>query len=258
MQQYCSEAIVLHHIDYGEADRIVAFFSRDQGLFKGFARSARKSRKRFGTALEPFSQVRIHWTAPTRGELATLQEAELLDLRTGLRRNVKPLALAAYGCELVETLLGDKQAHPEVFDLLRAFLDHLADHGLSREARLLLELRMLVLAGYAPHLLHCAACNDSLPDEPVAFVPARGGALCPRCAAATDMLRVSPMTLGTLARSLKSRITLFEGFRFSERTLQEGRAVLAAALAPHLHRPLKSLSFMEQILAGQARVAAIR
>jgi DNA repair protein RecO (recombination protein O) len=66
------------------------------------------------------------------------------------------------------------------------------------------------------------------------------------------------MTLGTLARSLKSRITLFEGFRFSERTLQEGHAVLAAALAPHLHRPLKSLSFMEQILAGQARVAAIR
>jgi DNA repair protein RecO (recombination protein O) len=202
--------------------------------------------------------VRIHWTAATRGDLVALQEAELLDLRTGLRRNVKSLALAAYGCELVEALLGDGQPHPEVFDLLRAFLDHLASHGLCREARLLLELRMLALAGYAPHLLHCATCNGSLPDEPVTFVPAKGGALCPRCSAASDVLRVSPMTLGPLARSLKSPVTLFQGFRFSERTLQEGRAVLAAALTPHLHRPLKSLSFMEQMLAGQARVAAIR
>jgi DNA repair protein RecO (recombination protein O) len=258
MQQNCSEAVVLHHIDYGEADRIVAFFSREQGLFKGFARNARKSRKRFGTALEPFSQVRIHWTAATRGDLVTLQEAELLDLRTGLRRNVKSLALAAYGCELVEALLGDGQPHPEVFDLLRAFLDHLAHDGLSREARLLFELRMLVLAGYVPHLLHCASCNGSLPEEPVAFVPARGGALCSQCAAASDLLRVSPMTLGTLARSLKAPVTLFQGFRFCERTLQEGRTVLTAALAPYLNRPLKSLSFMEQMLAGQARLAAIR
>jgi DNA repair protein RecO (recombination protein O) len=66
------------------------------------------------------------------------------------------------------------------------------------------------------------------------------------------------MTLGTLARSLKAPVTLFEGFRFSERTLEEGHAVLTAALAPHINRPLKSLSFMEQMLAGQARLAAIR
>lgn len=252
------EAIVLNHVNYGEADRIVSFFTEEQGLLKGFARNSRKSRKRFGAALEPFSQVRIQWIAATRGDLGTLQEAELLDLRAGLRRNVNSLALAAYGCELVETLLGEKQAQPEVFTLLRAFLDHLARHGLSREARLLFDLRMLALNGYIPHLLHCSSCNGPLPEGQVTFSAGRGGSLCSHCNVKGDSLQVSAMTLGTLARSLKAPVILFEGFRFSEQTLMEGTALLWASLRPHLHRPLKSLSFMEQMLSGQERLAAIR
>lgn len=253
MQHHCLEAIVLHHVDYGEADRIVSFFTAERGLFKGFARNARKSRKRFGTALEPFSQVRIRWQSSPRGDLVTLQEVELLDLRADLRRDVNCLALAAYGCELVEVLLGEGQAQPEVFLLLRSFLDHLAEHGVSREARLLFDLRMLHLTGYIPHLLHCADCNGALPLEQVAFSADRGGSLCPRCALPGESLRVSLMTLGTLARCLKAPVALFAGFRFSERTLEEGGSLLRGSLAPHLTRPLKSLSFMEQVLSGQAR-----
>ena len=85
MQIRISEAIVLRHIDYGEADRIVSLLTLDQGLLKGFARGARKSRKRFGPALEPFAQVRVTWKDGGRGDLVSLQEAELVDLRTGLR-----------------------------------------------------------------------------------------------------------------------------------------------------------------------------
>ncbi|MEZ4485451.1 MAG: hypothetical protein R2864_12975 [Syntrophotaleaceae bacterium] len=60
------------------------------------------------------------------------------------------------------------------------------------------------------------------------------------------------MTFGTLARSLQSPLTLFEGFRFSERTLDEGGAVLADALRQHWSRPPKSLGFAEQMLVGKA------
>ena len=53
MKPEVSSAIILHHTDYGEADRIVTFLTPDHGRLKGFARAARKSRKRFGAALEP-------------------------------------------------------------------------------------------------------------------------------------------------------------------------------------------------------------
>jgi DNA repair protein RecO (recombination protein O) len=42
---------------------------------------------------------------------------------------------------------------------------------------------------------------------------------------------------------------LFAGFRFSPQTLREGGMVTAEALRPHLPRPLKSLLFLERMLA---------
>lgn len=245
-----SEAIVLRHTDYGEADRIVTFYTRDAGVLRGFARHARSSRKRFGAALESFAQVRLMWV-PGRGErLASLREAELVDLRPTLRMRLDALALAAYGCELVEELFGDGAPHPEVFDLLRAFLDVLSGSDGTRlpDVRLLLELRLLRAAGYVPHLLHCSECGSVAGAGEVVFAAARGGRLCPACAGSGVGFHLSPLTLGTLARCLKAPDDLFDGFRFGERTLCEGEAVLEDALRLHLARPLRSRAFLDRFL----------
>jgi len=251
MQTYVDDAIVLHHLDYGEADRIVTFFTPRHGRLKGFARGARKSRRRFGPSLEPFAQIRLYWTLPRSGELVSLKEADLVDLRTGLRRDLVAVALAGYGCELLEGLLGDGQEHPRAFALLQAFLDHLAARGGVPAARLLFELRLLSEAGYGPHLLHCCACGGTLAEGQTAFDIGRGGSLCQACAGSGAPLRVDLLTLGTLARCLRARPTLFDGFRLSSKTLQEGGAVLAAALGHHLYRPLKTLPFLERMLAAE-------
>ncbi len=246
MQIQSSEAIILRHLDYGEADRIVTFLTPDRGRMKGFARGARKSRRRFGAALEPFAQVNLQWTAG-RGEMVSLREAELLDLRAGLRIDLGRLALAGYGCELVEELLGEAQGHPGSFSLLESFLGHLALAGPSAEARLLFELRLLQEAGYVPHLLHCSACMLPLSAPQAAFDPARGGSLCPGCAGSAR--RLSLGTLGSLARLLRGPTTAFAGIRLGKTTLTEGETALTAALRLHLHRPLRTLPFLEQILA---------
>lgn len=254
MKLLSSDAIILRHLDYGEADRIVTFYTPEHGRLRGFARNARKSRKRFGAALEPFSQVRMHWTLSPSGDMVRLGEAELLDLRAGLRSDLTAIALAGYGCELVEELLAEEQGHGQAFALLRAFLDHLAEHGAAPETRLLFELRLLVLAGYVPHLLHCSECGGALGEVAAAFDASCGGALCLDCVSSASALRISPLTLGSLSRTLRSPMTLFAGFRFGLRTLEEGRGILAGALCQHLHRPLKSLSFLEQVEAGRDRL----
>jgi DNA repair protein RecO (recombination protein O) len=243
---HSSEAVILRHLDYGEADRIVTFFTAERGRLKGFARGARKSRRRFGPALEPFARVRLYWSEPRTGELVTLKEAELLDLRAGLRSDLAAIALAGYACELVEALLGEATDHPRAYLLLGAFLDCLASAPVTAESRLLLELRVLALSGYAPHLLHCAECGSALEPGPVAFDAGRGGSLCRPCAGGSATLLVDLLTLGTLARCLKAPLELFAGFRLSPRTLGEAGPLLADALHRHLSRPLKSLAFLER------------
>ena len=53
-----SEAIVLRTYPLREADLLVTLFTRDEGRIKGVARSAKKSKRRFGGALEPLTWVR--------------------------------------------------------------------------------------------------------------------------------------------------------------------------------------------------------
>ena len=244
-------AIILHHTDYGEADRIVTFLTPEHGRLKGFARAARKSRKRFGAALEPFAEVQLQWSTRGSGELVSLREAELVTLRSGLRRDLETLTLAGYGCELTEALFDESGIGVEVFQLLQAFLDHLDAFGYSVEARLLMEIRMLSVAGYVPHLQHCAACFGPLPNGPVSFSAARDGSLCPECDTGRVTLKVDRMTLGTFGRILLTPLTSFADFKLSQRSRQEGQALLNDALRCHLHRPLKSLESLNRYTPGE-------
>ncbi|GAB4565369.1 MAG: DNA repair protein RecO [Geothermobacteraceae bacterium] len=245
MHPILSEAIILRHTDYGEADRIVSLFTADHGLLRGFARGARKSRKRFGAALEPFARVRLLWQQRSSSSLVQLREAELVGLHPRLRTDLKAMALAAYGCELVEQLFGEGGEHPEVFALLAGLLASLDRMGGCAEHRLLLELRLLRLSGHEPHLLHCSLCGGGLPDQ-ARFSPLHNGSLCPHCdvPGSRPVLRT---TLGSLARCRESEVLRFDGFRLGERTLGEGAPLITACLDQVLPYPVKSRSFLERL-----------
>jgi DNA repair protein RecO (recombination protein O) len=245
MHPQSSDVIILRHTDYGEADRIVSFFSREHGLQKGFARGARKSRKRFGAALEPFASVRLIWQQRSTSSLLSLQEGDLLALRDGLRKDLKTLALASYACELIEVFFGEGGAHPEVFVMLENLLDQLDQDGARAEYRLLLELRLLRLSGHEPHLLHCSDCGGGLPEE-TQFHAAHGGSLCPVCAVPGGR-RVSRSTLGSLARCRETEVVSFAGFRLGAKTLGEGAPIISDALELQLPRGLKSRAFLDQV-----------
>jgi len=245
---HAAPAIILRRSDYGEADRIVSFLTAEHGQLKGFARSARNSRRRFGAALEPLAEVGMHWQVRPGRELVDLREAELISLHHGLRRDLPTLTLASYGCELAELLFDESGPAPELFALLQAFLNHLDVEGATVEARLLLELRILELAGYVPHLQHCAACFGPLPEGAVGFSAASNGSLCAACGGGGLRVQVDRLTLGSLGRILRTPLTSFAGFRLSPRSRIEGQIVLAEAITSHLPRPSKSLALLTSLI----------
>ncbi|MFQ5701310.1 MAG: recombination protein O N-terminal domain-containing protein, partial [Acidobacteriota bacterium] len=55
------EAYVLDVRKLPEADRLLVFFTREEGKLKGVARSAARSRRRFGGKLERLSRVRVSY-----------------------------------------------------------------------------------------------------------------------------------------------------------------------------------------------------
>jgi DNA repair protein RecO (recombination protein O) len=87
---FLADALVLRTYPLGDADRIVVFLTRDRGKKRGVAKNARQSRRRFGGALEPLTEVRVEYDEREGRELVRLHFAEA-------RRS--PLAVAGLGGE---------------------------------------------------------------------------------------------------------------------------------------------------------------
>src|ERR1035438_102773 len=78
MSMLTSEAVVLRTWPVHEADLIVSFFTRDYGKVRGVAKSALKSRKRFGGALESMTVARAWFAERPRQELVRLDQLEIV------------------------------------------------------------------------------------------------------------------------------------------------------------------------------------
>jgi len=241
------EAIILRYTNYGEADRIVSLLTKEHGVYSAFARNARNSRRRFGGALQPFNRIRVIWQQRRRAGMPQLAEIELLEAATPLVTDLDALALAAYGCELVSVLLPEEQPVDDLYRIVVAFLSHLPEAESFAVARLLLELRLLELAGLLPHIGHCACCWQPLQDDLLRFDGHRGGTVCPRCAPDGVGVPVASTTLGSLVRLLRVEATQFAGIRLSDETLQQGGAIMRHVLNLNIGRTLKSEQFLNQL-----------
>lgn len=195
-------AIVLGHVDYGEADRIVRLISAERGLVSVLARGVRSSKKRFGGGLEFGNRVAA-LVRRGRGELDVLDSAELLDGRPHLRADLDRIALAAYLCDLVASMARPDHAEPRLYGLLDVglvVLDAITEAP-SPLFRLAFEAKALTFAGYAPRLDACAVCGEPFADEPLVYAPGAGGALHRRCGGGHSITAVAAAALDSARRT---------------------------------------------------------
>ncbi len=133
MSVLTSEAVVLRTWPVHEADLIVSFFTRDYGRVRGVAKSALKSRKRFGGALEPMTLARAWFAERPRQELVRLDQLEIL--RSPLSAPVDPVRMTvlSFFAELLDESLPDHDPQETIFRLLRSVLEQ--THAIQPDRR---------------------------------------------------------------------------------------------------------------------------
>jgi len=175
--QHHGEAIVLRTWPFHEADLLVSLFTRDQGRVKGVARHAMKSRKRFGGALEPATQVRAHYTERPRQDLVRLDQFEIL--WSPLTAPIDTLRLAAlqFVTEVLEEAMPDQASDDNIYRLAVTVLTSLRSENVYLPT-LYFCLWMNRLMGWMPELGHCAACGLDLRGQTVYWSPTADGVTC--------------------------------------------------------------------------------
>jgi DNA repair protein RecO (recombination protein O) len=240
VDRFVAQAFVLSTLDYGDADRVVTLFTRDRGRLTAFAAGARKSKRRFSGALEPFTLIDAH-LVERRGDTFRIDDANIQRGFYGIRRELGSIARAMYAVELCRELTRDHEAHPELFAGLSGYLETLDAGGADESTLFAFELNALAQAGLQPRFSECASCGGALGAAP-GFDAELGGAACFGCRprrpgppAPAELL----VSLGALQRG--------ERVSFEAQRRRQARALLDHFISHHLGRMLKSAGFMAQL-----------
>lgn len=236
MEPLRTVAVVIEVRDYGEADKIVTFYSLARGRMSGIAKGAKRSLKRFVNKLELFTLLEIHYTDSRTSSLVRLDQAELLDHFPLLRGNYARYTAGVLLCELVLHWTKENDPDPGLFELLKWGLTNLQTGDRPPLwGAVLFELKLLTLLGYQPDLGGCSLCGRlSAGQAPYRFRPAVHGLICRACArqghreepGAGLMISLSTVSLLRKAQELES--AKLDRLRFSPQEAREGAALLRA------------------------------
>jgi DNA repair protein RecO (recombination protein O) len=182
MPLHQSDSIILKTYPLGEADRIVAFFSRDHGKMRGVANGARKMKNRFGASLEPLAHSRLHFFEKENRDLVRIQSADLLDSPMKLFQDYDRAVCAGRLVELVDRFLPEHEPQDAVFRLVLMTVRAL-EKGCSIDfARCYFEVWMLRLSGVFPDLFMCSVCTRPLDMAEDRFLaPGLQAVICDGC-----------------------------------------------------------------------------
>lgn len=118
-----AQGVVLKRTNFGEADRILTIFSKEQGKIKVLAKGIRKITSRRSGNVEIFNLTAF--SLYQGKSFLILTEAKTVNSFPDLRKNLKLVALAYHICELVDRLTGEHQENKEIFDLVSCVLGKL-------------------------------------------------------------------------------------------------------------------------------------
>lgn len=152
-------ALVFSRKNIGEADRLMTFFTREEGLIKVIAKGVRKIPSARGGHLEPCTQVLANISESKAG--LYMGNVETQDYFHELRGDADAFARACKHITVFQRLFTERQAVPELFDALVAGWQLYP--SLSPEKRIVMDaaisLQIIQHAGVMPDMRLWAASS---------------------------------------------------------------------------------------------------
>ena len=177
-RSYRAQGVVLRHMEYGEADRILSFYTLEYGKVQAIAKGIRKMRSRKAGHLEPFSRVELMLA---RGRnLDVISQAEAQSTYEHLRADLKLIAYAAYVVELLDRFTYEEGENRPLYNLLVNTLARLDAGSPPQTTVHYYEVQLMDLLGFKPQLQVCVACGEKIKPENQFFSAKLGGVLCPQ------------------------------------------------------------------------------
>ena len=200
MALHQTTAVVIGRRDLGESDRIVEFYTLAFGKVRGVAKGARRTRSRFGSALELFTLGELVFFDTGKSELVRVDHFDIVRPFVDVREHLERLGQGAWAIECVARLSAERDAHPALFRLLVRTIDALGRSERPAWVSVCFALRAIDLLGHRPRLDRCLSCGRVYPFPAPSLDVGLGSLACANCAAGADAIALSGSAVGALIR----------------------------------------------------------
>jgi DNA repair protein RecO (recombination protein O) len=243
-----SEAIVLRSYPLREADLLVTFFTRQEGKVRGVARSAKRSKRRFGGALEPLTHVLLHWDDRERQELGRIDSCEVLESPLSSEVDYPRAVALGHVAEVIDELMPDREANDALFRLAVTTLGAM-QAGTVWMPVTYFDLWVARLTGVLPDLNACIACGEVLEHANgtrAYFHPLADGLMC-----ASDK-RLSSQEMSAESRRIaaamfRAPIASFDGAAWPRRQAADLRKFVLGLIERHLEKKLVTAVMLDRL-----------
>lgn len=182
MAQRATEAIILRSYPLGEADRLVSFYSRQLGRMRGVAAGAKRTKTKFGGALEPLTYVRIWFAEKETRDLVRIQQCEVIESPLEAHGDYQCSVSLGLLAEVTEGVQPEREPSDPVFRLLLLAVREIVRRRQPQLAVLYFCLWSVRLAGWLPQFQKCGKCGRAVGEGTSAYASAvHPELLCAQC-----------------------------------------------------------------------------
>lgn len=188
-----TESIVLKTHDLADADKIVVLLTHDHGVVRAVAKGVKRLKSKFGSALEPFSIVRVTYFEKEGVELVSIQHIDLIESFFEAASDPEFLQKFSYLSDLLTTFSPPHDPNRDLYRMVRACIKAAAGNSAGFAAiSVYFESWILRLAGFMPDWQHCDQCRRIIEDHEDAEIRSNFHLICGVCRPSTGSRVVDP------------------------------------------------------------------
>jgi len=147
-----AHGIILRTRPLTETSLIVSWLTPELGRIATVAKGARRPKSPFAGKLDLFYAADFSFNRSRTSELHNLRETKLLETHGAIREDIAKLQQAAYAAAFIEQATETETPVPEIFLLVRGFLEILCRQPVLPQNIFALELKLLRELGMEPEL----------------------------------------------------------------------------------------------------------
>ncbi len=247
MPLHDANAFVLRTYKLAEADKVCILLTRQSGKLRGVAYGARKMRSRFGSSLEPLTEISLTYFEKEGRELVSISNAEIVRSHFNeASGSVEAGAAMSYLSELLCEFVPDHEPNETIYRLVAATLDTLSQAPDLTAVVRYFEVWLLKLAGFFPDMRACASCSEPTAEGAEVWLSSDGSPRCAQCSGARGV-RVGPRLRATIARMLAEPPSRFSTSPPQADELDRIGEIVLLVIRHTLERDLKSYALFNRL-----------